>query len=157
MAPVLARPPATPLTLPLACLPPPLPLALRCRKGHTDAFDFVVVATGLFSIPNRPTWAEGLVSAAPPAGGSGSGPWVVDVKDFTEERLQAAQVRKGRAGSGGGGDGVRPPALLQAGPPARAHGPLLPPVPAPESAPLLSASLPAGQARGDHWRGQVGT
>lgn len=56
-------------------------------------FDFVVIATGLFSIPSRPQWAEGLVSAAPPAGGGG--PWLVDVKDFTAERLKAAEVRPG--------------------------------------------------------------
>lgn len=48
----------------------------------------MVIATGLFSIPNRPEWAQGLVSATPPA----NGPWVVDVKDFTEAQLPLAKV-----------------------------------------------------------------
>lgn len=57
-------------------------------KEHTKSFDFVVIATGLFSIPNRPEWAQALVSATPPA----NGPWVVDVKNFTEAQLPLAKV-----------------------------------------------------------------
>ncbi|PRW32555.1 flavo involved in K+ transport [Chlorella sorokiniana] len=59
-------------------------------KERTESYDFVVIATGLFSIPSRPEWAQGLVSATPPA----SGPWVVDVKDFTDAQLPLAKGKR---------------------------------------------------------------
>lgn len=82
-APCLA---CQPFTKPASCPAPPTSL---CSKERAESFDFVVIATGLFSIPSRPEWAEGLVSATPPAKGA---PWVVDVKDFTEDQLPLAKV-----------------------------------------------------------------
>ncbi|GAB4822167.1 hypothetical protein N2152v2_009213 [Parachlorella kessleri] len=52
-------------------------------KVHREVFDFVIVATGLFNTPSRPSWAEPLVTEEPPA----AGPWVVDAKDFTDESV----------------------------------------------------------------------
>lgn len=77
-----------PFTQPASC---PAPPASLCSKEHAESFDFAVIATGLFSIPSRPEWAEGLVSATPPAKG---GPWVVDVKDFTDDQLPLAKVSR---------------------------------------------------------------
>ena len=42
-----------------------------------------MVATGLFNEPNRPDWADGLVTFPAPK----SGPWFVDAKDFTDASL----------------------------------------------------------------------
>lgn len=60
-----------------------------CSTKHKQAFDYAVVATGLFNEPERPEWAQGLASAKPPT----AGPWVVDAKDFTDASL--AQVGPG--------------------------------------------------------------
>lgn len=65
--------------------------AFWCRKEHKEDFDYAVVATGLFNVPVHPKWAEGLVRSQPPP--EGSGPWVVDVKDFTDENLAAVSAR----------------------------------------------------------------
>ena len=43
----------------------------------------MIVATGLFNTPTRPSWAEPLVTEEPPA----AGPWVVDARDFTDESV----------------------------------------------------------------------
>ncbi len=65
--------------------------AARCSATHSEHFDFVVVATGLFNQPLRPEWAEGLASATPPPA-SADRPWVVDAKEFTDQKLPLAQV-----------------------------------------------------------------
>ncbi|KAL4420002.1 hypothetical protein ABPG75_007100 [Micractinium tetrahymenae] len=60
--------------------------------AQREIFDFVVVATGLFNQPVRPEWAEGLVTAAPPK--AADKPWVVDVKDFTDDQLTLAKGKR---------------------------------------------------------------
>lgn len=65
----------------------PTPARPPCRKSHSEAYDFVIVATGLYNKPARPAWAERLVRAEPPA----AGPWVVDARDFTDASV--AEVR----------------------------------------------------------------
>lgn len=61
--------------------------------AHSERFDFVVVATGLFNQPVRPEWAEGLASAAPPPAGADR-PWIVDAREFTDDQLPLAQGKR---------------------------------------------------------------
>ncbi len=70
-----------------------IPTTPACRPVHKGVFDFVVVATGLFNKPERPTWAEGLVRQSPPP----VGPWVVDAKDFTDASVAQVNFTSKRA------------------------------------------------------------
>ena len=123
--------------------------APACSSSHSQAFDFVVVATGLFNKPERPEWAQGLVQAQQPA----SGPWVVDAKDFTDASVAQVcgqpQRPAGReecwlAGEGGDDEGRQLPRAA-ATPTAHAHRAaadlLLLPTPASTHAP--SPSMPS--------------
>lgn len=65
--------------------------ASPCSAARSEHFDFAVVATGLFNQPVRPEWAEGLAIPAPPPADVNT-PWIVDVKEFTDEQLPLAQV-----------------------------------------------------------------
>ena len=123
--------------------PPCLPSPTR-SKERAETFDFVVIATGLFSIPSRPEWAQGLVSASPPA----SGPWIVDVKDFTEDKLPLVKVREA---AGLGSCCVQLCSTSFAAPIPACSGTRATPD-------VLSCtfSCTAGQARGNHRSRQVG-
>ena len=44
-----------------------------------------------YSNPRLPDWARGRVSEEPPA----SGTWIVDARDFTDEKLPLAKVGAG--------------------------------------------------------------
>lgn len=68
---------------PTVTLPPTHPPTPPCSPTKKDSYDFVVVASGLYSNPKTPDWAVGKLSEAPPA----KGPWILDARDYTDEKV----------------------------------------------------------------------